>query len=72
MNKDKALKQWVKQWRLTGKALEQIHREEIQRTDTEQAILNLEDAFKMAIQRPETRHDSGLVEMQYWLNKTRR
>jgi hypothetical protein len=63
------LKIWVDQWRRREEALERIHREEIRRVDTEQSILNLEDAFQHAIRQNEFRRDSGLVEMKRWFSR---
>jgi len=40
------LKRWVQCWHEAGARLAEIRREELQRLDTEQALLRLADAFE--------------------------
>ena len=71
--KDAANKErlWVRRWRTAGPLLEQLRRDEIRRTDTARAMLQLEDAFAAALRECPPQPTSGLVEQQKWFARWR-
>lgn len=65
------MRRWVETWRRAGQELDEIRRQEIEATDTTEAIRQL---FGSAAPSQDTplRTTSGLVEQQAWFAKLRR
>ena len=66
------LKRWVQCWRDAGPRLIEIRRRELQKLDTQQALLQLADAFESCRLHATPRPSSGLVEQQAWFQRLRR
>ena len=65
------IKQWAKKWQETGRRLEKIRFENIQKTNTTQAILSFNDAFAHALQHSPPQPTSGLIAQQSVFKKIR-
>lgn len=71
MEERETIRRWVKTWEEAGPHLEAVRRQDIQRTDTLEALAILESAFNHATRSLPPRPSSGLVEMQRWFAKLR-
>ena len=60
----------VRIWKGSSDVLQRIRDDEIKRTDTRQALMDLADAFAQSLTLP-PRASSGLVEQQTWFQKMR-
>lgn len=65
----KQMKQWIKTWEKAGKALEEVRRQEIRKTNTQESISILGDVFEYALLNEKPKETSGLVELQSWLKR---
>ena len=63
------LRAWVQNWKVLGPKLERLRRDRIRVTRTEEAIRQLDLAFKAAIRNNTPRTTSGLIEFQRLLRK---
>jgi len=59
--------EYVRRWRKLGPLLEEIRDEEVRRANTQEAILMMDQAFKIALRDLPPRETSGLVEWQRWM-----
>lgn len=59
-----AVRRWVETWREAGKALSQVKRAELERLETSAALVQLADAFELALRTSPATRTSGLVEQQ--------
>jgi len=66
------LKRWVQCWREAGPRLAEIRRRELQSLNTQQALLQLADAFESCRLHAPPRLTSGLVQQQAWFQRLRR
>jgi hypothetical protein len=64
-------KQWVEAWRRAGAKMAELRREELRNIDTQQSLMNLEDAFESCRLHHPPDPVSGLVEQQKWFRKLR-
>jgi hypothetical protein len=64
-------KQWVAAWKRAGVKLAELEREELRNIDTQQALLNLADAYESCRLHHQPSPTSGLVEQQRWFRKLR-
>jgi hypothetical protein len=65
-------KRWVETWKKATPELEAIRRRELREIDTQQALLNLADAFESCRQHFTPPPTSGLVEQQKWFQQLKR
>ncbi len=65
------MRRWVETWRRAGQELDQIRRQEIEATDTTEAIRQLFGSAAPPQDIP-PRTTSGLVEQQAWFARLRR
>ncbi|MBX3289638.1 MAG: hypothetical protein KF855_09870 [Acidobacteria bacterium] len=59
-----SIKTWADRWKVTGKRLAEIRREEFQRADVTAIFLSLTDASEAALIAYPPKPTSGLLEMQ--------
>lgn len=69
--KDPNVQRWLEGWRVSGEMLEKLRRERIRNTDTQQAIMELKDAFEATLIDGVTRNTSGLVIQQALFRRLR-
>jgi hypothetical protein len=62
---------WVAAWRRAGEKMAELRRDELRNIDTQQALLNLADAYESCRLHHPPRPTSGLVEQQRWFRKLR-
>ena len=60
---------WVEAWRLAGRDMERLRREELRRLDPQRAIALLCGPADYRTPPREARPSSGLVEQQQWFKK---
>lgn len=65
-------KRRIQQWADAAPVMQALRDEEVRRTNTTEAILQLNDAFESALLHYGARETSGLVEQQAWFAKMRR
>lgn len=65
-------KRRIQQWADAAPVMQALRDEEVRRTNTTDAILQLNDAFQSALLHYAARETSGLVEQQAWFSKMRR
>jgi hypothetical protein len=58
------IRQWIECWKVAAPVLEQERFEQVRRTDTAEAIMQLSDAFEWARRSYPPSSSSGLVEQQ--------
>ena len=58
------MKTWVETWKTTGPILERLRREDVRKTNTAEAILVLDGAYRSARLHYPPRPTSGLIEQQ--------
>ena len=58
------IQQWVRHWQAAGRKLEELRRQELPLVDTQQALLNLADAFESCRLHSTPAPTSGLVIQQ--------
>jgi len=63
------LRQWVAWWKAAGARMEELRREELRHTDTQQSLMSLADAFESCRLHYKPLPTSGFVEQQYWFQK---
>ena len=63
------LRRWVACWKRAGERMEELRREELPRTDTQQSLLSLASAFESCRLHYKPLPTSGLVEQQYWFRR---
>lgn len=66
------IKSRIDQWAAAAPVMQKLRDEEVRRTNTSEAILQLNDAFESAMLHYAARETSGLVEQQAWFSKLRR
>jgi hypothetical protein len=57
---------WVACWKEAGVRLDELRREELRRTDTQQSLISLAGAFESCRLHYKPSSTSGFVEQQYW------
>lgn len=62
----------IQQWADAAPVMQALRDEEVWRTNTTEANLQLNDAFQSALLHYKPRETSGLVEQQAWFAKMRR
>ena len=65
------LKRWLSGWKEVDKVQEALRKSRIRKSNTADAILALDDAFRSALWRSPKRCSSGLVEFHEILAKSR-
>jgi hypothetical protein len=65
-------KEWAQTWKSNNSALEQVWIDDVRASNPAQAIKNLDQAFRYAMQVSPLRPSSGLVEMQRILAKQKK
>ena len=60
---------WGACWKEAGVRLEELRREELRRTDTQQSLLGLAGAFESCRLHHQPSPTSGLVEQQRWFGR---
>jgi hypothetical protein len=63
------LREWVACWKEAGVRLEELRREELRRTDTQQSLIALAGAFESCRLHYKPSPTSGFVEQQYWFRR---
>jgi hypothetical protein len=63
------LRQWAERWQRAGLRLRALRREELRRTETPQALMNLAGAFESCRLHHKPSATSGLVEQQAWFRR---
>jgi hypothetical protein len=58
------LQAWVRRWQIVGPRLAELRRQELSQIDTQQALLNLADAFESCRMRFRPTPTSGLITQQ--------
>jgi hypothetical protein len=66
------IKERIAQWAAAAPVMQALRDEEVRRTDTGDAILQLNDAFASSLLHDAARETSGLVEQQAWFGRLRR
>lgn len=66
------LKEWVKTWKKAGSALDEIRKKEIKEISTQEALMNLAQAFESARLNYSPRPTSGLVVQQALFQKLKK
>jgi hypothetical protein len=66
------MKRWVETWKKASPELAAIRRRELREIDTQQALINLADAFESCRLHFTPAPTSGLVEQQAWFKKLRK
>ena len=69
-SKKELMREWVRLWKETGKALEIIRRKEMRNSKLEETIEALDKAFKSALLLAPNSTTSGLVEFHRILAKS--
>lgn len=70
-SKKELMREWVNNWKETGKVLEQLRREEIRDSITSKLIPVFDVAFRSAIFLQKPSNTSGFVEFYKCLGKTK-
>ncbi len=63
------LRYWVACWKRAGARLEELRREELRHTDTQQSLIALAGAFESCRLHHSASPSSGLVEQQRWFKR---
>ncbi|MFZ1935166.1 MAG: hypothetical protein WBL72_16830 [Thermoguttaceae bacterium] len=63
------LRRWVAAWKRAGERMDELRREELPHTDTQQSLLSLASAFESCRLHYTPLPTSGLVEQQYWFRR---
>ena len=63
------IRQWVAGWKAAGARMEELRREELRHTDTQQSLISLAGAFESCRLHYQPLPTSGLVEQQRWFRK---
>jgi hypothetical protein len=63
------LRQWAACWKRAGARMEELRREELRHTDTQQSLMSLAGAFESCRLHYKPLPTSGLVEQQRWFRK---
>jgi hypothetical protein len=63
------IRQWVACWKAAGARMEELRREELRHTDTQQSLMSLAGAFESCRLHYQPLPTSGLVEQQRWFRK---
>ena len=63
------LRRWATCWKRVGARLDELRREELPHTDTQQSLLSLASAFESCRLHYKPLPTSGLVEQQYWFRR---
>jgi hypothetical protein len=66
------LRRWVQCWRAAGPRLAELRQRELEAADTQQAMLNLADAFESYRLHFRPAPTSGLIEQQALFQRLRR
>lgn len=65
-------RQWAQAWQRAVARMAQLRAEELPQVDTQQALLQLADAFEAAWRQVPPAPWSGLIERQRWFAKLRK
>ncbi len=65
------LRQWVDDWQAAGRRLAELRKSELPLVNTQQALLNLADAFEACRLHRRPPPTSGLVEQQAFFQRLR-
>lgn len=65
------IKERIAQWAAAAPVMQALRDEEVRRTNTGEAILQLNDAFASSLIHYPARETSGLVEQQAWFGRLR-
>ena len=63
------IRQWVACWKRAGARMEELRRQRLRHTDTQQSLMNLADAFESCRLHHKPRPTSGFVEQQRWFRR---
>ncbi|MBN1393818.1 MAG: hypothetical protein JW959_02140 [Pirellulales bacterium] len=66
------IRRWIGCWQRAGERMEELRREKLRNTDTQQSLMNLADAYESCRLHHRPLPSSGFVEQQRWFRRLKK